>query len=229
MNGLLDFITFTKGTEYLLAIAFLFTFLVFWQVAHHRGKGLALRTAPLAVVALGLAGLVSTCVGTPAVANSPSEEALTVSAAHYTANIYGPAKFAAHEMGPEVVSCQTCHHHSPDGQPKACKECHSEPFDGQNMNKPGLKAAYHQRCAECHTAAFSGPLTCSECHTDSRQQAHVSKATLSQVAPPGISHSLLDRYGNCLVCHNPEGSLPLPGNHSRYSANVVCLGCHKAS
>ena len=53
MKTLLEFITYTKGVEYLIAIAFLFGFIAFWQLLHHRGKGLIVRIIPLAVLTLG--------------------------------------------------------------------------------------------------------------------------------------------------------------------------------
>lgn len=229
MNSLLDFITLTKGTEYLIAIAFLFAFVGFWQLAQHQGRGLAVRVVPFAAMALVFGALASTCISPRSVATAGEQQWPSVDSAHYLANIYGPAKFAAHEMGPEIVSCQTCHHHSPDGKPAPCSDCHSTPFDGENLSKPGLKAAYHQRCADCHKEAFEGPMTCTSCHTEKAQTAEFKKKSPSPVTPPSITHSLLDRYGNCLTCHNPEGPLPLPGNHSGYNANVVCLGCHKPS
>ena len=232
MSSLVNFITFTKGIEYLLAIGLLSAFLAFWQWQHHRGRGLLARTIPLIVVALGFGGLASTCIGasaTRATATSGSQQWPNVDEAHYLANVYGPAKFAAHEMGPDIVSCQTCHHHSPAGEQRPCRDCHSAPFDGESPDKPGLKAAYHRRCADCHKDAFSGPMTCTKCHTEKPESTEFKKNSPSPATAPLISHSLLDRYGNCVACHNPEGPLPLPGNHSDYKANVVCLGCHKPS
>ncbi len=50
MNTLLEFITLTKGMEYLIAIAFMFAFVAFWQLIHHRGTGLILRIIPVLVM-----------------------------------------------------------------------------------------------------------------------------------------------------------------------------------
>ncbi len=36
MNSLIDFITFTKGIEYLIAIIFLFGFIAFWKLLFER-------------------------------------------------------------------------------------------------------------------------------------------------------------------------------------------------
>ena len=234
METQLELMTFTKGITYLLALAFLFGFVAFWQWQQHRGRGLAIRVIPMVVVSFSFLFLVSTCVGTPATATSAAPKAPStqdwpsVDDAHYLANTLGPAKFAAHEMGPDVVSCQTCHHHS--DQPKPCSDCHSEPFSAESPNMPGLKAAYHQKCTQCHTEALNGPMTCVNCHSENPEAAEVAKdQSPSPATPPAISHPLLDRYANCFACHVAEGPLPLPGNHSEYRANVVCLGCHKPS
>lgn len=229
MSGLLELITRTKGIEYLLALGFLFSFVGFWQWHHHRGNRLVVRLAPLAVIALLFAASASMVISSPATATPRAQEFPNVDQAHYLANAFGPAKFAAHEMSPNVISCQTCHHHSPDGQPQPCSACHSEPFDGTAMDRPGLKAAYHQRCTDCHKEAFAGPMTCTNCHSENPEAASLRKDSPSAVTPPEISHPLLDRYSNCFACHVQEGPLPLPGNHSSYRANVECLGCHKAS
>ncbi len=53
MDTLLEFITFTKGVEYLIAVASLIGFIAFWQLVYGEGKGLALRVAALVFLSLG--------------------------------------------------------------------------------------------------------------------------------------------------------------------------------
>jgi hypothetical protein len=229
MSGLLELITRTKGIEYLLALGFLFSFVGFWQWQQYRGNRLVVRLAPLAVVALIFAIGASMVIASPATATPRAQEFPNVEKEHYLANAYGPAKFAAHEMSPNVISCQTCHHHSTNGTIQACSTCHNEPFDGTASDKPGLKAAFHQRCAECHQSAFAGPMTCTNCHSENPDEANLKKDSPSAVTPPAIAHPLLDQYGDCFACHRAGGPLPLAENHSGYRANVECLGCHKPS
>lgn len=64
MASHLELVTFTKGIEYLLAIAFVIGFLAFWQLVYGAGKGLAFRVAVLAYLALGPAVLAASCLGT---------------------------------------------------------------------------------------------------------------------------------------------------------------------
>ena len=54
MPAMLDFITYTKGMEYLIAIAFICVFIAFWMVLHRRGKGMLIRIAPLGVITVAL-------------------------------------------------------------------------------------------------------------------------------------------------------------------------------
>ena len=64
MNTLLEYITFTKGIGYLIAIAFLIAFIIFWQVMYGRGKsrGRVITISVLSIMVLGLAVLVGSCL-----------------------------------------------------------------------------------------------------------------------------------------------------------------------
>lgn len=64
MNTLLEFITFTKGMEYLIAIAFMITFIAFWQLVYGRGKGRVITIALLSYIVLGIGILVASCITT---------------------------------------------------------------------------------------------------------------------------------------------------------------------
>ncbi len=64
--------------------------------------------------------------------------------------------------------CQGCHHASPETRkPPRCSSCHGKPFDENNPLRPGLMAAYHQQCMECHSAmGLKKPQAtdCTGCH-----------------------------------------------------------------
>lgn len=64
MKTLLEFMTFTKGIEYLIAIAVLIAFIAFWQLVYGRGKGVGIRIAVLSYIVLGILILVASCVTT---------------------------------------------------------------------------------------------------------------------------------------------------------------------
>jgi hypothetical protein len=64
--------------------------------------------------------------------------------------------------------CQACHHNSPaSNKPPKCASCHGRPFDERDPFKPGLVAAYHRQCMECHQAmGIEKPVAtaCTACH-----------------------------------------------------------------
>jgi hypothetical protein len=66
--------------------------------------------------------------------------------------------------------CQGCHHNSPVAKkPPACASCHGQPFDGRNLFRPGLQAAYHLQCMECHKEmGIEKPAAtnCAGCHKE---------------------------------------------------------------
>jgi hypothetical protein len=68
----------------------------------------------------------------------------------------------------ENTLCQGCHHHSPAAKkPPGCASCHGRPFDERDPSKPGLMAAYHRQCMECHEAmGIEKPVAtnCVACH-----------------------------------------------------------------
>lgn len=64
--------------------------------------------------------------------------------------------------------CQGCHHNSPAAKtPPRCISCHGQPFNEKDPFKPGLMAAYHRQCMECHKAmGINKPVAtdCTACH-----------------------------------------------------------------
>ncbi len=75
------------------------------------------------------------------------------------------ANFFHHEKG---TMCQGCHHNSPAAKkPPKCVSCHGRPFNAKDPFKPGLMAAYHRQCMECHKAMdIKKPVStkCNACH-----------------------------------------------------------------
>lgn len=68
----------------------------------------------------------------------------------------------------ETTVCRGCHHNSPDSKtPPSCKSCHGNPFMDGRPGRPGLKAAYHSQCMDCHKAMqLAKPVStdCAGCH-----------------------------------------------------------------
>jgi len=79
-----------------------------------------------------------------------------------------------HEHGSNNMICMDCHsidkstfQHSVASSFMACRNCH-DAFDRDNPGMPGLKAAYHQVCFDCHRGMSNvgiEPKGCAEiCH-----------------------------------------------------------------
>ena len=79
--------------------------------------------------------------------------------------IFEPVTFPHLNHYEIIGDCKTCHHHhnQEDATP-ACKKCHNEAFDPDNIEKPGLKGAFHRKCMGCHKEYGSGPVVCVNCH-----------------------------------------------------------------
>lgn len=62
MNTMLEFITFTKGVEYLIAIGFLLAFIAFWQLVYGKGKGRLITIAVLLYMLVAIIILIGSCL-----------------------------------------------------------------------------------------------------------------------------------------------------------------------
>lgn len=64
--------------------------------------------------------------------------------------------------------CQGCHHNSPPSlKPPKCGACHGRSSDTLNPDRPGLMAAFHEQCFDCHRRMeIEKPATrdCVACH-----------------------------------------------------------------
>ena len=64
--------------------------------------------------------------------------------------------------------CQGCHHNSPASEkPPQCGSCHGRTSEPLNLTRPGLMAAYHQQCIQCHDKmGLEKPASreCTACH-----------------------------------------------------------------
>jgi len=172
LGTLLGFMKFTKGVEYLIAIAFILGFIGFWQVLHRRGRGLATRLIPVVVLVGSFGALAYSCISSQAIATitSPPE---TFSRSPVLTETYGPAAFphSLHQRILEGNNCLICHHHgvSKYSYP-SCRECHTPSLElelelgKEALEKPDLTRAYHLRCIGCHRERGAGPVDCRGCH-----------------------------------------------------------------
>jgi hypothetical protein len=64
--------------------------------------------------------------------------------------------------------CRGCHHYAPGSlTPPRCASCHGRTSEILNLTRPGLMAAYHQQCIDCHEyMGIEKPASrqCTACH-----------------------------------------------------------------
>lgn len=79
-------------------------------------------------------------------------------------------KLAGYFHSEKGTLCRGCHHNTPAAKnPPKCGNCHGKPFNGKDPFKPGLMAAYHRQCMECHREmGIQKPVetNCTACHLE---------------------------------------------------------------
>jgi len=232
MKTLLEYITFVKGIEYLIVVAFCFAFIALWMLVNTKEKEVHKMVSlfiPLSLIFGGAAVVVSSfdtdgahanasvitdIASTPGVIElQPNVIGFTVNSSEYLSMKYEPI-IDFHKAMNGKVSCTTCHHNSED-EIHACKDCHGVPYNPHNVSMPGLKAAYHQRCISCHKEDFGGPESCTKCHSGAIQ-------TSSIISAPPRPHTLT--WETCTRCH--QDGIP-GGQVSKIVYHDSCLKCHE--
>ena len=62
MDTLLEYLTFTKGVEYLIAIAFVLAFVGFWLTVYGKGKRRFITIGVISWMVIGFAVLIGSCI-----------------------------------------------------------------------------------------------------------------------------------------------------------------------
>ena len=62
MDSLLHFFAFTKGVEYLIAIAFIIAFTALWLILYGTGRGLGWKIGLLLYLTLGFILMLGSCL-----------------------------------------------------------------------------------------------------------------------------------------------------------------------
>ena len=111
-------------------------------------------------------------------------------------NVIGNDKLANVFHGDDPVVCAACHHHSPLGEkPPTCAKCHADPFDPREPNKPGIRAAFHIQCIECHRdmqdmegIELPDYRDCAGCHKDEDAALPAMLDTFQEVEKEASGH-----------------------------------------
>lgn len=244
MRTLLENITFIKGVEYLIIVAFCFGFIALWTLVHKEKettKKIVSIIIPLSLI-FGSGAIVLNKYNDPDMiaGATPSDgnnftngnKSLDIKPEYFTVSYGSATEF--HKIMSTKIDCSKCHHNSKEIQP--CKNCHDKPFD--TPNKPGLKAAYHQRCESCHQDKFNGPGSCISCHTGKPSEIsaippphHLTWTNCSRCHADGAEkekQTNIVYHDNCLKCHTNSvaGATKIPADHEGRASNT-CSGCHK--
>ena len=125
-------------------------------------------------------------------------------------DLYGPVRFMHAKHAAVTGDCLTCHHRRPKdpaaSETLRCSACHQEAFNAKLPGRPGLKAAYHQRCLGCHAERNRGPVGCIDCHAK-KVPDHKNLVKLPENPPP----TQVTR--ECLRCHAQVGKDMLTSAH----------------
>ncbi len=112
---------------------------------------------------------------------------------------YAPVRFM-HKKHAAVMQgeCSACHHARP-ADPQAaettkCSACHQDSFNPALPDRPGLKAAYHRQCLDCHQKRQKGPSGCTDCHVKNVPD-HAKLVNLPDKPDP------ISVTKECLRCH----------------------------
>lgn len=127
-----------------------------------------------------------------------------------TKDKYQPVRFMHSKHASLVQDCAQCHHYRPQdseaSETEPCSACHQESFRQDVGDRPGLSAAYHQRCLGCHEEQNKGPLGCEGCH----RKNVPDHSELVELAPDPEPTEVTQE---CLSCHEQAGQDMLQTSH----------------
>lgn len=123
---------------------------------------------------------------------------------------YGGVRFMHAKHAASLKDCALCHHYRPtDPEAKEtvrCSACHQEAFKESHPERLGLKAAYHQRCMECHKDMGQGPADCTGCHKKNVPEHKDLVALKPDPKPWEVTEE-------CLRCHDEAGDDMIKTSH----------------
>lgn len=151
-------------------------------------------------------------------------------------NRYLPVPFdhAGHAaMAAMTRGCEVCHHYTPQGvEHPACKTCHATDTGAGDIQKPGLKGAYHRQCMSCHRE-WSGETACAACHLPKAGPAAPANADaipspgdiIGRMHPP-IPEPEQEIYETQREGH-PDTKVIFRHREHIHAYGFACADCHK--
>ena len=143
--------------------------------------------------------------------------------------IYEPSIFT-HKLHAEMAGmaggCVSCHHFNPPGRIAACRECHDATETGTNLDKPGLKGAYHRQCLNCHRQ-WSHRNECAVCHVE--KGAPETQEEIAEKAVKDVKHPVIS-VPDKLVYQTDDDEAPIVTFYHDAHADdygYQCVDCHQ--
>jgi len=168
----------------------------------------------------------------------PAMISINHKAANIQINDYEPVRFMHKAHASRLNGdCARCHHRVqteskdrigeilessalPESTPADCATCHQFPNEADMLTRPGLKAAFHRQCIECHeNETQNAPTDCISCHHP-RVPDHTAFIDFKG-KPEGKEIT-----ARCLECHEKQGQDILDTAHFTWeglSPNTVGL------
>ncbi len=145
-------------------------------------------------------------------------------------DLYVPVVFS-HQLHAEMSDmsggCQICHHHNPPGAILACRDCHEVSVKRADLNRPGLKGAYHRQCLGCHRE-WSHTTKCSICHA-LKSALKTTEASADSTDIVGTTHPPFSQPEKIVYeTSSDEGKLITFYHNEHVNLfGFACVNCHQ--
>lgn len=143
---------------------------------------------------------------------------------------YGPVLFS-HRLHAEMFDmaggCGGCHHYNTTGPVLGCSECHSADDRKTDLGTPGLLAAYHRQCINCHRE-WSHDSGCQSCHALRSNVKEDAKAAILEMSTAKPHARVIEPLKLIYETDTEKGRLVTfyHRDHSRLFVQA-CSSCHR--
>ena len=142
---------------------------------------------------------------------------------------YVPVVFA-HKLHAQMTQisggCALCHHFNPSHRILPCRECHTA-AEPENLEKPGLKGAYHRQCLNCHRE-WSHETECAVCHAKKTAESVAIKmpdpTDIMGILHPNAEEPVLKIYE---TKHEPGKLVTFRHQDHVKRFGFKCVDCHR--
>ena len=163
--------------------------------------------------------------------DAPELFTIDILSGEYEASIFTHKLHA--EMSAMSGGCASCHHFNPPGKILSCINCHEAGLQS-DMNKPGLKGAYHRQCLNCHRE-WSHTTNCTVCHAAkgtknaANKSEFVGKSHEKLVVPIKLVYETGEDDNPVVTFFHDEHNTLFGIDCAECHKNESCSRCHDTS